>query len=45
MKTTDKKNKKAQPELLRALDQPMISKIKEEKDARKANLMKNKKNG
>jgi hypothetical protein len=36
VKTTDKKNKKAQPELLRVLDQPMVSKIKEEEDARKA---------
>ena len=37
MKTIDKKNKKAQPELLRVLDQPMVSKIKEEEDSRKAN--------
>jgi len=27
MKTTDKKNKKVQPELLRVLDQPMISQL------------------
>ena len=33
MKTTDKRNKKAQPELLRVLDQPMVSKIKEEEDS------------
>ena len=41
MKTTDKKNKKAlkksQSSLLEVLDIPMVSKIKEEEDSRKAN--------
>ena len=56
MEALDKKNKKAdaqkvnalntsQPSLLQVLDIPMISKIKEEEDVRKANLKKNKKNG
>ena len=35
MKTTDKKNKKAQPELLRVLDQPMISQLNGGKDSKK----------
>jgi hypothetical protein len=35
MKTTDKKNKKAQPELLRVLDQPMISQLHGGKDSKK----------
>ena len=34
MKTTDKKNQKAQPELLRVLDQPMISQINGGKDSK-----------
>jgi len=41
MKTIDRKNKKAlkksQSSLLEVLDIPMVSKIKEEEDARKAN--------
>jgi len=36
MKTTDKKNKKVQPELLRVLDQPMISQLNGGKDSQKA---------
>tara|TARA_B110000238_G_scaffold192750_1_gene228399 strand:+ start:167 stop:316 length:150 start_codon:yes stop_codon:yes gene_type:complete len=48
MKATDKNNqkalKKSQPSLLQVLDIPMISKIKEEEDLKKANLKKNKKN-
>ena len=36
MKTTDKKNKKVQPELLRVLDQPMISQLNGGKDSKKA---------
>jgi hypothetical protein len=35
MKTTDKKDKKAQPELLRVLDQPMISQLNGGKDSKK----------
>ena len=35
MKTTDKKNKKAEPELLKVLDQPMISKLNGGKDSKK----------
>jgi len=56
MEALDKKNKqaeaqkakalnKSQPSLLQVLDIPMISKIKEEEDIRKANLKNNKKNG
>ena len=49
MKTVNKKNKnalnKSQPSLLQVLDIPMISKIKEEEDIRKANLKNNKKSG
>ena len=49
MKTVNKKNKnalnKSQPSLLKVLDIPMISKIKEEEDIRKADLKNNKKNG
>ena len=41
MEAIDKKNKKAsnksQPSLLQVLDKPMISKIKEEEDVKKAN--------
>ena len=35
MKTTDKKNKKAQPELLKVLDQPMISQLNGGRDSKK----------
>ena len=56
MEALDKKNKKSeaqkvkvlkgsQPSLLQVLDIPMISKIKEEEDIRKANLKRNIKNG
>ena len=37
MKTTDKKNKKAQPELLRVLDQHLLRVAKEKEDGRIAN--------
>ena len=36
MKTKDKKNKKTQPELLKVLDQPMISQLNGGKDSKKA---------
>ena len=36
MKNTDKKNKKAQPELLKVLDQPMISGLNGGEDSKKA---------
>ena len=36
MKTTNKKNKKTQPELLKVLDQPMISELNGGKDSKKA---------
>ena len=49
MKAKDKKKQKAlnksQTSLLQVLDIPMISKIKEEEDIRKANLKRNIKNG
>ena len=35
MKTTDKNNKKAQPELLKVLDQPMISQLNGGRDSKK----------
>ena len=35
MKATDKKNKKAQPELLNVLDQPMISQLNGGRDSKK----------
>ena len=35
MKTTYKKNKKAQPELLKVLDQPMISHLNGGRDSKK----------
>ncbi len=46
MKTTDKKNKKAQPDLLKVLDQPMVSQLSGGKDSKKAHeefLLKKKK--
>ena len=36
MKIIDKKNKKIQPELLKVLDQPMISQLNGGKDSKKA---------
>jgi len=49
MKAKDKNKQKAlnksQTSLLQVLDIPMISKIKEEEDIRKANLKRNIKNG
>ncbi len=36
MKTKDKKNKKAQPDLLKVLDQPMVSQLSGGKDSKKA---------
>ncbi len=35
MKTIDKKNKKIQPELLKVLDQPMISQLNGGRDSKK----------
>ena len=35
MKTTDKKNNKKQPELLKVLDQPMISQLNGGRDSKK----------
>ena len=35
MDTTDKKNKKVQPELLKVLDQPMISQLNGGRDSKK----------
>ena len=35
MKTTDKKNKKVPPELLKVLDQPMISQLNGGRDSKK----------
>ena len=35
MNTKDKNNKKAQPELLKVLDQPMISQLNGGKDSKK----------
>jgi hypothetical protein len=35
MKATDKKNKKAQPELLKVLDQPMVSQLNGGRDSKK----------
>ena len=35
MKPTDKKNKKAQPELLKVLDQPMVSQLNGGRDSKK----------
>ena len=35
MKTTDKKNNKKQPELLKVLDQPMISALNGGRDSKK----------
>ena len=35
MNATDKKNKKAQPELLNVLDQPMISQLNGGRDSKK----------
>ena len=35
MKTTNKNNKKAQPELLKVLDQPMISQLNGGRDSKK----------
>ncbi|MDB9762881.1 hypothetical protein OAC06_08730 [Alphaproteobacteria bacterium] len=35
MKTIDKKNNKAQPELLKVLDKPMISQLNGGKDSKK----------
>ncbi|MBT7077362.1 MAG: hypothetical protein HN930_06580 [Pelagibacterales bacterium] len=35
MNAIDKKNKKAQPELLKVLDQPMISQLNGGKDSKK----------
>jgi hypothetical protein len=35
MKTTNKKNKKAQPELLNVLDQPMLSQLNGGRDSKK----------
>ena len=35
MKTIDKKNKKAQPELLNVLDQPMLSQLNGGRDSKK----------
>tara|TARA_B100001559_G_C16239242_1_gene501588 strand:+ start:62 stop:241 length:180 start_codon:yes stop_codon:yes gene_type:complete len=46
MDTTDKKNKKVQPELLKVLDQPMISQLNGGRDSKKdhkAYLLKKKK--
>ena len=36
MKITDKKNKKKQPELLKVLDQPMVSQLNGGEDSKKA---------
>jgi hypothetical protein len=46
METSDKKNKKVQPELLKVLDQPMISQLNGGRDSKKdhkAYLLKKKK--